>query len=131
VSSPQSLIDKIKALPPERLDEVEDFVDFISSRVQERSLALLLRQAQPFSTRSGAIPKTTSMMSFEFGDVILVPFPFTNQAASKKRSAVVVSTHAYNTARLDVVVMAIVRASRLRTRHIFGSVQVPGCAVCA
>ena len=29
VSSPQSLIDKIKALPPERLDEVEDFVDFI------------------------------------------------------------------------------------------------------
>ena len=37
--SPQSLIDKIKALPPERLDEVEDFVDFIASREQERSLA--------------------------------------------------------------------------------------------
>jgi mRNA interferase MazF len=54
------------------------------------------------------------MMSFEFGDVVLVPFPFTNQAASKKRPAVVVSSHAYNTARLDVVVMAItsqVRAS--------------------
>ena len=47
------------------------------------------------------------MMSFEFGDVVLVPFPFTNQAASKKRPAVVVSSHAYNTARLDVVVMAI------------------------
>src|ERR1700676_1088854 len=66
-----------------------------------RSLALLPRQAQPFSVRSGAIPKTTSMMSFEFGDVVLVPFPFTNQAASKKRPAVVVSSHAYNTARLD------------------------------
>jgi len=39
VSSPQSLIDKIKALPPKRLDEVEDFVDFIASRAQERSLA--------------------------------------------------------------------------------------------
>jgi mRNA interferase MazF len=70
-------------------------------------------------------------MSFEFGDVVLVPFPFTNQAASKKRPAVVVSSHAYNTARLDVVVMAIVRASGPRTQHIFGSLQVPGCAVCA
>jgi hypothetical protein len=39
VPNPQSLIEKIKALPPERLDEVEDFVDFIASRAQERSLA--------------------------------------------------------------------------------------------
>jgi len=39
VNNPQSLIDKIKALPPERLDEVEDFVDFIASRANERSLA--------------------------------------------------------------------------------------------
>jgi hypothetical protein len=39
VSNAQSLIDKIKALPPERLDEVEDFVDFIALRAQERSLA--------------------------------------------------------------------------------------------
>lgn len=35
---PETLIEKIKALPPERLDEVEDFVDFIASRAQERSL---------------------------------------------------------------------------------------------
>ncbi|MFZ2135578.1 MAG: type II toxin-antitoxin system PemK/MazF family toxin, partial [Xanthobacteraceae bacterium] len=62
---------------------------------------------------SGAIPKTTSMMSFEFGDVVLVPFPFTNQAASKKRPAVDVSSHAYNTARLDVVVMAITSQVRM------------------
>ena len=33
-----SLIDKINALPSERIDEVEDFVDFISVRAQERSL---------------------------------------------------------------------------------------------
>jgi mRNA interferase MazF len=46
-------------------------------------------------------------MPFEFGDVILVPFPFTNQAASKKRPAIVVSNAAYNTARPDVVVMAV------------------------
>jgi mRNA-degrading endonuclease toxin of MazEF toxin-antitoxin module len=29
-------------------------------------------------------------MPFEFGDVVLVPFPFTSHIASKKRPAVVV-----------------------------------------
>jgi mRNA interferase MazF len=51
-------------------------------------------------------------MRFEFGNVVLVPFPFTSQAASKKRPGVVVSSLAYNAARLDVVVMAI--TSQLR-----------------
>jgi mRNA interferase MazF len=32
-------------------------------------------------------------MSFEFGDVVLVPFPFTDQTTSKKRPAVVVSSN--------------------------------------
>jgi hypothetical protein len=32
------LIEKIKALPPERVDEVEDFVDFIAARAQDRAL---------------------------------------------------------------------------------------------
>jgi hypothetical protein len=31
-------------------------------------------------------------MSYEFGDVVLVPFPFTNQTASKRRPAVIVSS---------------------------------------
>ncbi len=35
-------------------------------------------------------------MPFEFGDVVLVPFPFTSQAASKQRPAVIVSNLAYN-----------------------------------
>jgi hypothetical protein len=34
----QSLMDKIQALPVERIAEVEDFVEFISAREQERSL---------------------------------------------------------------------------------------------
>jgi hypothetical protein len=37
--------------------------------------------------------KTTSTMSYDFGDVVLVPFPFTSQRASKKRPAVVVHNH--------------------------------------
>lgn len=34
----QTLLEKIQALPPERLSEVEDFVDFIRLREQERTL---------------------------------------------------------------------------------------------
>jgi hypothetical protein len=35
-SDPRALFDKIQALPPERVAEVEDFVDFIASRTQDR-----------------------------------------------------------------------------------------------
>jgi hypothetical protein len=35
----QGLIEKIEALPAERIAEVEDFVDFIQLREQERSLS--------------------------------------------------------------------------------------------
>ena len=34
----QALIEKIEALPAERIAEVEDFVDFIWSREQDRAL---------------------------------------------------------------------------------------------
>jgi hypothetical protein len=34
----QSLIEKIQTLPPDRLAEIEDFVDFIASREQTRAL---------------------------------------------------------------------------------------------
>lgn len=61
-------------------------------------------------------------MPFEFGDVLLVPFPFTSQAASKKRPAAVVSNRAYNTAKLDVVVMAI--TSQLRPNPALGEVWI-------
>ena len=32
------LIDKLKALPPERIAEVEDFIDFLKTRDQDRQL---------------------------------------------------------------------------------------------
>lgn len=44
---------------------------------------------------------------FSFGDVVLVPFPFTDQTGAKKRPAVVVSSGAYSTGRRDIVIMAI------------------------
>ncbi len=57
-------------------------------------------------------------MPFEFGQVVLVPFPFTSQAASKQRPAVVVSSRAYAIERPDVVLMAI--TSQLRPTPALG-----------
>jgi mRNA interferase MazF len=59
-------------------------------------------------------------MAFEFGDVVLVPFPFTNQAASKQRPAVVVSSRAYGIERPDLILMAI--TSQLRPTPSLGEV---------
>ncbi len=50
------------------------------------------------------MPSTTR---YRFGDVLLVPFPFTNQTSSKRRPATVVSADAYNQKFQDVIVMAI------------------------
>ncbi len=42
-----------------------------------------------------------------FCAVVLVPFPFTDQATSKRRPAVVISSASYNASRPDVILMAI------------------------
>jgi len=45
--------------------------------------------------------------SLSFCDVLLVPFPFTDQSGAKKRPAVIVSSSRYNANRRDIVIMAI------------------------
>lgn len=47
------------------------------------------------------------MTTYKFGDVILVPFPFTDQTAVKKRPAVVISSDTYNHNRDDCIIMAV------------------------
>ena len=47
----------------------------------------------------------------KFGDVVLVPFPFTDQTAAKRRPAVVVSSDAYHHERPDVIVVAVTSRS--------------------
>lgn len=59
-------------------------------------------------------------MPFEFGDVVLVPFPFTSQAASKRRPAAIVSSRAYAMERPDIILMAI--TSQLRPVSALGDV---------
>jgi mRNA interferase MazF len=45
--------------------------------------------------------------NYSFGDIVLVPFPFTDQTTIKKRPAVVVSSTSYNAARPDLILMAV------------------------
>jgi mRNA interferase MazF len=47
------------------------------------------------------------MTGSEFGDLVLVPFPFTDQSATKRRPAVVVSGAAYHHERPDLVTLAV------------------------
>jgi mRNA interferase MazF len=63
---------------------------------------------------------TTSGLSF--GDVVLVPFPFTDQSGVKKRPAVVVSSSDYNASRRDSVIMAI--TSQVRQPLAFAEAMV-------
>jgi len=63
-----------------------------------------------------------TMTSYEFGDVILVQFPFTDQSASKKCPAIVVSSNAYHRERTDLILMAA--TSQVRTATYFGEVTI-------
>ena len=66
------------------------------------------------------MPNTTA---YKFGDIVLVPFPFTDQSASKKRPAVVASSDAYHQSRPDVIVMAIT-SQILRPAGALGEVLI-------
>ncbi len=61
------------------------------------------------------------MAAHPFGTVVLVPFPFTDQSATKQRPAVIVSSNAYHRARRDLILMPI--TSQLRA-SAFGDVLV-------
>lgn len=62
------------------------------------------------------------MTHYAFGDVILVPFPFSNQLGVKQRPAVIVSSSAYQAAKPDVLILAI--TSQVRMPLSFGEVLI-------
>lgn len=59
-----------------------------------------------------------SMTVYNFGDVILVPFPFTDLQQSKQRPAVIVSSARYHAERPDLILMAV--TSQVRSPPAFG-----------
>jgi mRNA interferase MazF len=62
------------------------------------------------------------MINYSFGDILLVPFPFTNQTGTKKRPAVVINSGTYNQRHNDLVLMAI--TSRIRMPLNFGELEI-------
>ena len=61
-------------------------------------------------------------MTYQFGDVVLVPFPFTDQSSTKQRPGVIVSSAAYNRVRRDVILMAV--TSQVRGSGGYGELLV-------
>lgn len=61
-------------------------------------------------------------MTYEFGEVVLVPFPFTNQNALKKRPSIIISSREYNAARPDLILIAV--TSQVKTPLLFGETMI-------
>lgn len=70
----------------------------------------------------GTMTTTQPMTHYDFGDVILVGFPFTNLQTVKKRPAVILSNETYNKSRPDVILMAI--SSKIRHPQEIGENQI-------
>ena len=62
------------------------------------------------------------MTTYNFGDILLVPFPFTDQTSSKKRPAVIISSNACNQKKPDLIIMAI--TSQISSPLSFGELQI-------
>lgn len=62
------------------------------------------------------------MTAYNFGEIVLVPFPFTDQTAIKKRPAIIVSSNDYNINRPDIIIMAV--TSQMRSSAYFGDIII-------
>jgi mRNA interferase MazF len=65
------------------------------------------------------MPTTTG---YEFGDVVLVPFPFTDHRTTKRRPAVVVSSERYHQERPDLIILAV--TSQVRAAPAIGEAAI-------
>jgi len=63
-----------------------------------------------------------STTPYKFGDIVLVPFPFTDQTAAKRRPAIVVSSAAYHRERPDIILVAV--TSQIRASATLGEVII-------
>jgi mRNA interferase MazF len=71
---------------------------------------------------------TRSTTTYSRGDVVFVPFQFTDRPVAKNRPAVVISSEAYHASRREVIVAAI--TSRLRDPLFVGDHVIEGWREC-
>ncbi len=62
------------------------------------------------------------MTTYNFGDILLVPFPFTDQTTTKKRPSVVISSDTYNQLKPDLIIMAI--TSQINPNLSLGELEI-------
>ena len=63
----RTLIEKLDQLPPERVAEVEDFVDFLTSKTRDKAYGDFLAVAEEVA-KSGAPPLSTEEIEAEIKD---------------------------------------------------------------
>lgn len=61
----QALMEKIQALPPERLSEVEDFVDFLAAKTRREAALDRLLAIAPALEAAGVPPMTEDEIQAE------------------------------------------------------------------
>jgi mRNA interferase MazF len=62
------------------------------------------------------------MTIYSFGDVLLVPFPFTDQTTTKKRPTIVISSDSYNQSKPDILLIAV--TSQVKTPLQLGEMLI-------
>ena len=68
-----------------------------------------------------------STISYKRGDVVLIPFPFTDLTSSKRRPALIISSEKFNSTHEDVVVLGI--TSQIPARLDEDEFQLPAEAL--
>jgi len=82
---------QVKVLPEPLAREVLDFVCFLREGRDPRGMADLTNAQATGWSPSGTIPRIKSGTMFERGDLLLVPFPFTDLSAAKRRPVLAVN----------------------------------------
>ena len=71
---------------------------------------------------------TRSTTTYSRGDVVFVPFQFTDRPVAKNRPAVIISSEAYHASRREVIIAAI--TSRVRDPLFVGDHVIQGWQEC-
>ena len=69
MANPQTLIEKIQALPPEGIAEVESFVEFIAAKARRRAALGRLLEIAPALEAAGVPPMTDEEIQAEIDPV--------------------------------------------------------------